>query len=180
MTLLALERTERMTDTRADTIRAMLDRWDEAHSQKRGEGGIGGQFSSAQLVWDSTTWTPAFQELERCLVELRRLAKSTRPIIPPGISSGKAWWCLQERYLSSKVIRREIRTRRTRSGHRVPSNLPRNQEVVARPVLLHGDRAEMLVRVWNPGVDLDSVDAAVAWIANEFRGTPAVFSERVA
>ncbi len=178
MTVIPLDR-PRNTD-RLHTIRAMLDRWDEAHAQKRGDGGIGGQFSSAELVWDDTTWTPAFQELERCLIELRKLAKTTRPIIPPGISSGKAWWCLQERYLNSKVIRREIRTRRTRSGHRIPVNLPRNQEVVARPVLLHGDRSEMLVRVWNPGVEMAAVEAALQWIEREYRGQPAMFSERVA
>lgn len=165
---------------RIETLHQMLSRYSEAQSQKRGEGGIGGQFSSAELVWDDTTWTPAFQELERCLIELRKLAKTTRPIIPPGISSSKAWWCLQERYLNSKVIRREIRTRRTRSGHRIPANLPRNQEVVARPILLHGDRSEMLVRVWNPGVEMESVEAALDWIAKEYRGQPAMFSERVA
>ena len=164
-----------MPDTRADTIHALLDRYHDARSTHGRTFGTGDHRNeSAILHFDHATWTPAYRELERCLTELRRLAHGRRPMIAKGVSASKAWWHLRERYLACRVERREIHTHKTRGGHRVPKKLPANMEVLSRPALLRGDRVAVVVRVWDPGVDMAVVDAAVGWIAGVYRGTPAL------
>lgn len=165
---------------RTDTIREMLLRFPEAQAQAKGEGGMGGRFESCLLTFDSLTWTREMRELDRCLTELRRLAQTTSPIIARDVSARQAWWHLSHRYLLCQLVRREIRTRKTRAGHRQPVRLPANVEVVSRPTLMHGDRASMLVRTWDAGVRADVVDVAVGWVSREFRGEPALPESLVA
>jgi len=165
-----------MLDTeRPEVLKEMLSRYHDARSTHGRTFGSGEtRNESAILTFDPFTWTREYRELERCLGELRRLAHGRRPIIAKGVSASKAWWHLRERYLACRVERREIHTHKTRGGHRVPKRLPQNMEVLSRPTLLKGDRVAVVVRVWDPGVDMVVVEAAVEWLAGEFRGTPAL------
>lgn len=168
----------RSSDERCDTIRAMLDRYPEAQAQAKGEGGRGGMFSHAILQWDPNTWTREYQELERCLLELRRRALSRGPMIAKNVTSGQAWWHLSHRYLLATTARKEVHVHVNRkTGHRTPGRLPSNCEVIARPTLLNGRTASALVRTWDSKVDPHVVAAAVQWVSGEFRGEPGVFKE---
>ena len=176
VTVIALER----SDSRTETLHEMLLRYPEARAQAKGEGGRGGQFSSAILVFDPLTWTAEFRELDRCLQMLRSQAQARGPMVARNVTAGQAWWNLSHRYLLCQLVRKEIHTHKTRAGHRVPRKLPANMEVVSRPTLMHGEKASMLVRVWDRKVDPDKVRAALEWIGREFRGTPSLPREMVA
>lgn len=172
----------RMTDpARRAALKQMLDRYDDARSTDGRSFGSGFQHNeSVILQFDQKTWTPKYQELERCLIELRTLAHGRRPMIAKGVSSSAAWWHLAERYLRCRTERRELHTRKTRAGHRVPQGIGKNMEVLSRPTLLHGSRVAVVLRVWHPGVREEIVDAAVDWIGERFVGEPALPKEMVA
>lgn len=177
MTVIAMPR----STEREDTLRAMLDRYPEARAQAKGEGGMGGRFESALLTFDPLTWTREMRELDRCLTELRRLAQGLSPIIARDVSARKAWWHLSHRYLLCVTTRKTVRTQKhQRTGERRIGRLPAYMEVIARPTLLHGKEASVLVRQWDPGVRMNVVDVAVQWIAGEYRGVPALPEEMVA
>lgn len=157
------------------TIKAMLERFLEARCQRRGEGGIGGQFSSADLSWDDTTWTPSYAELDRCLVRLSNLARSQ----PFEFSS--IWWHLRHRYLQVETARKEIFMQKTTHGQRRPQRLPENMEIIAGPTYIKGsNKAMVTVRIWDPKVTPSLVSAGIVWISQEFRGTPSIFATEVA
>lgn len=178
MTVIALERSR--VDDRTETLHEMLVRLPEARAQAKGEGGRGGQFSSAILVFDPVTYTREYRELDRVLTVLRTMAQSRGPMIARNVTSGQAWWNLSHRYLLCQLVRRDVHTFKTRAGHRVPRKLPANMEVVSRPVLMHGEKASMLVRVWDSRVEPRIVQAALEWVSQEYRGTPALPVEMVA
>lgn len=178
MTVIPLERT-RLND-RLETLHEMLLRLPEARAQAKGEGGRGGQFSSAILVFDPVTYTACYRELDRVLTLLRTQAQTRGPMIARNVTAGQAWWNLSHRYLLCQLVRREIHTHKTRAGHRVPRKLPANMEVVSRPTIMHGDKASMLVRVWDPKVEPLKVQAALEWVSREYRGEPALPEEMVA
>lgn len=188
MTVIALDRPHKRDpkdpwdfgDPRLNELHGMMLRFHEARSQAKGEGGRGGQFSSAILVFDPLTYTREYRELDRCLTELRRQANTRGPLIAKGVTPGQAWWNLSHRYLLCTLKRTEIHTTKTRAGHRVPRKLPHNMEVVARPTLMHGDKASVLVRVWDSAVDPAKVAAAIQWLSTEYRGVPALPTEMVA
>lgn len=165
---------------RQHTIRAMLERYDEARSASSGPGGSGRRHESRLNQFDPHTWTAEYQELERCLDRLRWLAHHGRPMIEKNMSSGAAWWHLRERYLNARTTRRLIHSRVTRTGHRVPARLPANTEIVGRPTILHGTTSSVIVRTWDARVDPGIVDAAVRWLAREYVGTPALYKENAA
>ena len=168
----------RSSDRRCDTIRDMLSTYTQAQAQAKGEGGRGGMFSHAILQWDPATWTPEYQELERCLTELRRRALERGPMIAKNVTSGQAWWHLSHRYLLARTARKEVHVHVNRkTGHRTPGRLPHNCEVIAQPTLLNGRTASVLVRTWDGRVDPHIVKAAVEWVSGEFRGEPSVFKE---
>jgi hypothetical protein len=157
------------------TIQAMLDRFLEARCQRRGEGGIGGQFSSADLSWDDTTWTPSYAELDRCLAVLSLLARS-RPF-----EFSALWWHLRHRYLQVEMARKEIFMQKTPHGQRRPQKLPENMEIIAGPTYIKGStKAMVTVRVWDPKVTPSYVSAGISWLSGEFRGTPTIFATEVA
>jgi len=161
---------------RLDTIHDMLSHYHEARSEAGGTGGGGSRLEARLLGWDPETYTREYRELDRCLDRLRWLAQHGRPMIAKGISSGAGWWHLRMRYLESQVVRREIHTRRTHNGTRVPAPLPRNCEVVARPTILQGRSQTLLVRTWDARVDPQIVRASLGWISQEFRGHPRPYS----
>lgn len=163
------------TSRRVGTIHDMLNRYNEARSEASGVGGGGSRHESRINGFDPETWTPEFRELERCLERLRWLASHGRPMIAHNVSSGAAWWNVRQRYLEARVVRREVRMRKTHSGHRVPVRLPSYMEVVARPTVLQGKTQYMLVRQWDERVDPHVVGVALRWISDEFRGRPAVY-----
>lgn len=177
MTVIAFDR---RTDKRLETLHEMLTRLNEARAQAKGEGGRGGQFSSAILVFDPVTYTREYRELDRVLAELRRQANTRGPMIAKNVTPGQAYWHLSHRYLLCQLVRREVHTVKTRAGHRVPRKLPHNCEVVARPVLMHGEKASMLLRVWDGGVKPEIVQAAIQWVSREYRGEPAMPVDMVA
>jgi hypothetical protein len=147
---------------REQTIRLMLERFNEAQAQKKGEGGIGGQFSSAHLQWDETTWNSSYVELSRCLEKLRNDPVRSR-----------VWWSVRQRYLHCQIRRREVAVKYNhRKTVRTPVSLPSNEEVVSRQTVLNGKTTMLMVRVWDPKVREDLVDEGVKWLAKEFRGKP--------
>ena len=156
---------------RADIIREMLSRYHEAQAQAKGEGGLGGQFSSAMLTWDHETYTREYRELDRCL-NLLRLQAEGGAVFKSGTSARRVWWAIRERYLHCTLVQREVHTYRTKSGHRVPKPLPAGQEVVSRQVMMLHGKATAIVRVWDDRVDSKLVDEGVRWLAGEFRGRP--------
>lgn len=164
------------------TIREMLSRYEQARSSAGSStgDGAGGRFESRINTFDPLTWTPEYRELERCLLRLRWLAEHGRPMIAKGVSASRAWWHLRHRYLEARVVRREVHLD---ENHRRTNRRPRlagNMEVVSRQTVLQGRSSMMLVRVWDSRVDAAVVDAAVSWLACEFRGMPAVYSETAA
>ncbi len=177
MTAMQLEQRPRHGRDRVDTLHEMMCRYETARAESNGGGSSGGRNESRLLGFDPTTWTREYQELERCLNELRTLARNGRPMIEHNVSSSTAWWHLSHRYLRTETVRREVFMRRTHNGERVPNRLPANMEVVSRQTILHGKSSHMLVRVWDTNVDPKVVGAALRWIAREFKGSPAVYSE---
>ena len=169
------ERPHRNRD-RVDTLHDMLVRFVEAKSEASGGGGGDSRLESRLLGFDPLTWTREYRELDRCLDRLRWLAEHGRPMIERNVSSAAAWWNVRARYLEAETVRREVHSRRTHSGERVPGRLPGNYEIVARPTILQGKSQHMLVRVWDPGVRPEVVAAALRWISREYRGTPASYS----
>ena len=161
---------------RLEALHDMLSHYSDARSEASGAGGGGQRLEARLLGFDRETWTPEFRELERCLERLRWLAGHGRPMIERGLSSGVAWWSIRQRYLEAEIVRHEIHTRKTRSGHRVPVSLPANVEVVARPTILNGSRQHVLVRRWDQRVDPQVVRAGLRWISGEFRGEPRPWS----
>lgn len=179
-TIMTVERPHYRSTDRVDTLHEMLSRYNEARSEGSGGGGGGSHHESRINVFDAATWTREYQELERCLERLRWLAGHGRPMLERNVSAGAAWWNVRARYLEAEVVRREVHLRRTHSGDRVPTQLPRSMEVVARATILHGKTNYMLVRQWDRRVDPHVVGAALRWISREYRGTPAVYSETAA
>ncbi len=178
MTLtMTIEHPRKTADWRTTLIESMLEHYHEARAEAYGGESTGARNTSRINAFDTKTWTHEYVELERCLDHLRYLAGHGRPMIAKNVSSSTAWWNLRERYLNAQTVRREVHTRRTHSGNRVPVELPRNMEVVSRQTVLNGKTSSMLVRVWDPGVDLRVVRVAVDWVAGEFKGTPAVYGE---
>lgn len=165
---------------RTQAIHDMLTRYEQARSESSSPGGSGGRHESRLLEFDHQTWTSAYRELDRCLERLRYIAQHGRPMIERGVSSSTAWWHLRHRYLHADVVRREVHSRRTHSGERVPVALPANMEIVARQTILNGKSSSMLVRVWDRRVDPKIVAAGLGWIAGQYRGMPAVYSETTA
>ena len=152
---------------RETAIVDMLERFEEARCQAQSEGGTGGEFDSSALVFDEATFTREFRELDRALT----LMRATMPSL---------YFHVSQRYLLCQLRRREIHTHKTRAGHRVPKHLPPWQEVVARPVLMHGETASMTIRVWDKRVDPAKVQEGVAWLSREFRGAPHMPKEMAA
>lgn len=148
--------------------------------QESGErAGTGGRRESRLLTFDPRTWTREMRELDRCLTLLRDRARSRGLIIEKGVTAGQGWWHLRQRYLEAHVVRRELRTRKTRSGHRTPV-VPKSAELLASVTVLTGGRCQALLRVWHPGVDERVVDAAVRFLVREYRGEPALPQEEAA
>ena len=177
MTTSTVARPSSRRSDRVDTIHQMLVNWDAARSEGSSVGGGGSHLEARINTWDATTWTREYQELDRCLVRLRYLAGHGRPMISHGVSSSAAWWTIQQRYLEAVVVRREVFLRRTHSGERVPVSLPRNCEVVSRATIMQGKSSFCMVRTWDTRVDPADVDAALRWIAKEYRGVPACYKE---
>ncbi len=165
---------------RVHTLRLMLERYPEARAEAQGGGSSGGRREARLLGFDPYTWTQEMRELERCLERLRALAHGRSPMLERGISSRRAWWHLRQRYLEARVVRREIHTRKTHSGERVPKRLPANMELASRQTVLHGQTTYALVRVWHPDVDERVVEAALRYLDAEFRGAPALPAESAA
>lgn len=165
---------------RVDTIHEMLCRYEEARAENGGGGGGGSQHESRINAFDPQTWTREYQELERCLERLRWLAAHGRPMIEKNVSSSTAWWHLRHRYLETHTVRREVHLKKTHSGDRTLARLRHNEEVLARQTILNGRKSFVLLRVWDPRVEPTYVGAALRWIAREFKGTPAVYSETAA
>lgn len=146
---------------REQTIVEMLAWYEDARAQAQSESSRGGEFDSSALVFDPFTWTREYRELERQLEILKR-------------SKPSLYWHVSQRYLVTYCVRREVFTHKTRAGHRVPIRLKPWEEVASRATLLHGDRAEMIVRVWDRRVDPTLVQEAIRWIARSFRGMPSL------
>lgn len=160
------------TSLRERTIVEMLERYQEALAQAKGEGGIGGQFSSAMLLWDGQTWTPEFRELERCLWKLRELARQGGVIEDE--PAHRVWWNIKERYLVAQLRRRTVHTQKTKRGYRVPVGIPPNAEIVSRVTQLRGEQSSVILRIWDNRVNSAILAIGVGWLADEFRGSPSL------
>jgi hypothetical protein len=159
----------------------MLERYDEALSTPNGAGQTFTHRHESAILSLDITWNASYRELDRCLGELRRASQqgihqTIRCHIQgkeDRISCRSAWWNLRERYIDSRLVRREIRT------HKGRLHLPRNSELYAGAPATHG-KALVVLRVWDAKVEADRVNAAIGWIAERYRGVPALPKEMAA
>lgn len=158
---------------RQRVLRLMLALYIDCRQESGERAGSGTRRESRLLAFDPRSWTPQMRELERCLDLLRDRARARGPMLERGVTAGSGWWHLRQRYLEATTVRRELRTRKTRSGHRVPV-VPAHAEVLSAPTSALGGRCSVLLRIWHAGVDERVVDAAVRWISGEYRGEPAL------
>jgi hypothetical protein len=107
----------------------------------------GDGFSGVLLLMPSDYTRGSYQELERCLVDMRDNGRR------------RLWWHATRRYRDGERKAIDVPVRRTQRGA-VPI-LPRNCELVGGGVLSGQKRATVLVRRWPDTVRVELADAGV-------------------
>lgn len=149
--------------TKADAIALMLENYNDARETlngprdyRDGDGGAG--------PMNPPTWTPEYEELERCLLKLREQDRPTFAHV-------------QERYLANQQYNEVVRTI---SVNQRGNPIPPNNTKILCVLETRKHTARVRLRRWHSWVSRERLNIGLRQLAEDFQGEPSVSRQLLA